>query len=47
VMYLPLVGGFFALTPLTLAQWVTVLSIACGSIFMLLLSDSAYHRLQR
>jgi len=40
VMYWRLVGDFFALTPLTLGQWATVLSICCGSYLMLLLSDS-------
>ncbi|HTU92253.1 MAG TPA: HAD-IC family P-type ATPase, partial [Gemmataceae bacterium] len=39
VMYWRLVGGFFALTPLTLAQWGSVLLIACGSYLLLRLSD--------
>jgi cation-transporting ATPase E len=39
VMYWRLVGGFFALTPLTLGQWATVLLTACGSYPLLLLSD--------
>jgi cation-transporting ATPase E len=40
VMYWHPVGGFFALTPLTLGQWGIVLSIACGSYLALYLSDS-------
>ena len=43
VMYWPLVGEFFALTPLTPGQWGTVLSIACGSSLLLLLSDYVRH----
>src|SRR5262249_55984692 len=35
VMYWRPVGGFFALTALTLPQWITVLSIACGCYLML------------
>jgi cation-transporting P-type ATPase E len=47
VMYWRTVGGFLALTPLTLGQWATVLSIACGSFLLLLLSDSVYRWRQK
>ncbi|MHB1422518.1 MAG: HAD-IC family P-type ATPase [Gemmataceae bacterium] len=40
VMYYRPVGGLFYLTPLTLPQWAAVLSIACGSYLVLLLSDA-------
>jgi cation-transporting P-type ATPase E len=43
VMYWQLVGGFFALTPLTLGQWATVLLTACGSYLLLLVSDFWNH----
>jgi cation-transporting ATPase E len=39
VMYWRHVGGFFALTPLTLMHWAAVLSIACCCCFLLHLSD--------
>lgn len=39
VMYWRPVGGFFALTPLTLPQWAILVSIACGSHLVLRLSD--------
>jgi cation-transporting P-type ATPase E len=39
VMYCRPIGGFFALTPLTLPQWSLVLSIACGCYLVLWGSD--------
>jgi cation-transporting ATPase E len=47
VMYWRPVGGFFALTPLTLGQWAIVFSIACVSCLMLWLVEGYIHRPSR
>jgi cation-transporting ATPase E len=47
VMYWQPVGGFFALTPLTLGQWAAVLPIACGSCLILGFADAHSHRPSR
>ncbi len=39
VLYGQPVGNFFALTPLTLGQWVRVVLIVCGAYLVLRLSD--------
>jgi cation-transporting ATPase E len=47
VMYWRLVGGFFALTPLSQGQWAIVLVIAGGCVFLLRLADAHIHRTRR
>jgi cation-transporting ATPase E len=47
VMYWRLVGGFFALTPLSLGEWAIVLAIAGGSEFLLRSADAYIHRPRR
>jgi cation-transporting ATPase E len=39
ILYWPLTGDFFKLTPLTLRQWGRLLAIACGAYLVLRLSD--------
>jgi cation-transporting ATPase E len=40
VLYCPPIGGFFALTPLTLVQWGRLLTLTCGACLLLVLSDT-------
>jgi cation-transporting ATPase E len=42
VMYCYPIGGFFAMTPLTLSQWVALSPIFCGSYLLLFLTDTLF-----